>query len=134
MSNDTRLSANEGTGFDFDFVAMARGLGRLICLFAGLVIIGIGVYCGWQLFEHIKSVVTEGQPLESAVENISKVIHAEKLNVEDPQRGIKMELGRTVSVGLVWMFYMPWMWISLGFIKAGASLVLASTGDGGRRR
>ena len=75
-----------------------------------------------------------GQPLESAVENISKVIHAEKLNVEDPQRGIKMELGRTVSVGLVWMFYMPWMWISLGFIKAGASLVLASTGDGGRRR
>jgi len=134
MSNDMPSFESASHSYEFDFAATMRGAMRVICMLAGLVIIGLGVYCGWLLFSHIRSVITEGKPLDTAVDAVASVIHAEKIIVENPQQGVNMELGRSVAVGLVWMFYLPGMWIALGFIKAGASLISTAMFEGPRRR
>lgn len=133
MSNEMRSLANEPPALEFDFSATTRTVARLLCLLAGLSVAGLGVYCGWQLFDHVKSVINDGKPLESAVDAVAKVIHAEDMKIENANNGVQVGIGRTIAVGLVWMFYLPAMWISLGFIKAGASLISASIAETTRR-
>lgn len=132
MPND-QLLGTETPALEFDFNATTRAVGRLLCLFVGLAIVGLGVYCGWRVFEHVQSVINDGKPLESAVDAVAKVIRADEIKVEDPKTGAKVELGRTAAVGLVWLFCLPAMWIGLGFIKAGAGLITAAISETGRR-
>ncbi len=132
MANETRPSADQSQPFEFDLGPTLQGLVRLLCLATGIVVLGIGIYCGWRVFEHVEAVVTEGKPLAAAVDRISQAIEAEKIAIRDPEKGIQMELGRSVAVGLLWMFYIVWAWVAMGFIKAGGSLISSAVSDRSR--
>jgi hypothetical protein len=112
---------------------MLRSSGRLLCCLAGMFVLGLGVYTGWQVFKHIEAVVTDGKPLESAVDSVAKLIDAESMVIDNPQQGVKANYGRSVAVVILWLFYLLWISLVFGFLKAGGALMALAFSSGRKK-
>jgi len=126
MANETHASNRESESFDLGFSSTLGSLIRLVSLLTGIAVIGVGMYCGWHVFKQVESIVTEGKPLETAVDRVADVIEAKNITIIDADKGVNMQLGRSVAVSLLWMFYGVWALVAMGFIKAGGSLIATS--------
>ena len=133
MVNESRPPTAGPQPYEPESAGMLRGIARFLCCMAGIVVLCLGIYCGWQVFEHVEAVVTDGKPLKSAVDSIANLIDADSMVIDNPEQGVKANYGRSLAVVILWLFYLLWIALSLGFLKAGGTLIAASFSDGRRK-
>jgi hypothetical protein len=132
MASDMRPQLKELRPDESDPSEVLRSFARLLCLLTGAVVLVFGVYCTWQVFQHLQAVVTDGKPLESAVDSIAALIDAESMVIDNQAQGVKANYGRSLAVVILWLFYSLWIALALGLLKAGGGLVACSFAIGRR--
>lgn len=126
MASDIRQDPRD----EPNLTGMLPSAARLLCCLTGIVVLVLGLYCGWQVFKHIEAVVTDGKPLESAVDSIATLIDAESMVIDNEAQGVKADFGRSVAVGILWLFYLLWIALALGFLKSGGALIATAFSKG----
>ena len=95
----------------------------LLCQIAGLVLIFLGVYLAYSIFvdvtTHIKEPETFGEPMKQ----IGELIGADQLQLPGAAADDKMPIGKLVTMGVLYLWYVFWAWIPLAMLKAGLRLV-----------
>ena len=133
MASELRPHLKESRPDEPDVTEMLRSTARLLCCLTGIVVLVLGVYCGWQVFKHIEAVVTDGEPLEFAVDSIAKLIDAESMVIDNQEQGVKAKYGRSLAVVILWSFYVLWIALALGFLKSGGSLIATAFSNGRKK-
>ncbi len=133
MANEMRSHLKESQPDEADAAEMLHSLARLLCCLTGTFVLLLGVYCGWQVFRHIETVVTDGKPLESAVDSIATLIDAESMVIDNQQQGVKANYGRSLAVVILWLFYLLWIAVALGFLNTGGGLIARALSIGRKK-
>ena len=133
MASELRQHSKESRPDEPDVTQMLRSTARLLCCLAGIVVLVLGIYCGWQVFKHKEAVVTDGKPLESAVDSIAKLIDAESMVIDNQEQGVKANYGCSLAVVILWLFYLLWIALALGFLKSGGTLIATAFSNGRKK-
>ena len=130
MANEMRSHLKDSELSQPDVTEMFRSIANLLCFVGGTVVLVLGLYCSWQVFKQIEAVVTDGKPLESAVDSIAILIDAESMVIDNQEQGVKARYGRSLAVVILWLFYLLWISLALGFLRSGGTLLATAFSKG----
>jgi hypothetical protein len=97
---------------------------RIVVLVVGCGLLLFGLWCGWDVFVHLRSVVQGGQNLEDAARPIGAAIQSDRMEVTIPGQANPVPLGATLSVLLLFLWNLLWIYFPVLLIKTGAWLMM----------
>jgi len=97
---------------------------RVVVLVAGCGLLLFGLWCGWDVFSHLRRVVQGGQNLEDAARPIGEAIQSDRIEVTIPNKADPVPIGPTISVLLLFLWNLLWIYLPVLMIKTGAWLMM----------
>ena len=102
----------------------AWALLRMVVLAVGCGVLLFGLWCGWDVFTHLRAVVQGAQNLHDAAKPIGDAIESDRMEITVPGQEDPVPLGPTVSVVLLFFWNLLWLYFPVLLIKTGAWLVM----------
>lgn len=98
---------------------------KLLVALIGGALLAFGVVLVRPVVTNIAKFATEPASMAESAESFGELIGAENLALPTPQSDEKIEVGKVAAVGMLLFANIVWLWVPIGLIKAGASILLS---------
>lgn len=107
-----------------DLTPSVWALLRVVVLVVGCGVMLFGLWCGWDVFVHLRGVIQGAQNLEDAAKPIGDAIQSDRIEITIPNQAVPVPIGPTISVMLLFFWNLLWLYFPVLLIKTGAWLVM----------
>lgn len=129
MLNDQADRTRRDDAPVMDVAQSAAAIARLMLLVVGIGVLLFGLYCGWDVFTHLRQVVQGGRNLQDAAKPIGEAIRAPEMEVTIPGQAQPVPLGGMISVLLLFLWNLLFIYFPALLIKTGAWLMMLAVRD-----
>jgi hypothetical protein len=98
---------------------------RLIVVLVGAAVLVVGIVLVRPVVTNIAKFATAPESMSESAESFGRLIGADELVVPMVHAEQSINIGKATSVSMLMFAHIMWMWVPLGMIRAGGSILLS---------